>query len=453
MKSHGQLWGRIISYENVMAGWLAFRRHHAHEQPVVAFERDLEKNLRRICARLADGTWHPAGYHQFRIVDPKPRMISCAPVKDRVVHHALCNVIAPLMERRFTSRSFACRKGFGSHLACRTALELAGRHGYFLKMDVRHYFDTIDHDRLMGVIRDLFREREVRALCETLIRHPFRGVRPGKGLPIGNLTSQWFANLYLDELDHVLMDGKGVGGRYLRYMDDILIFTDGKAEAWALHDFIADWVGRERLLEIKEKATIVAPVDEGAPFLGLRIHPGAWRFKRSRFLRTRRSARTHYRAYLAGQESEEKLQSVITGMEGSVEWYGFRGIFRGVEDTALRKAAEDGGSSDNRVNRGGSYNNDASNCCPSYRNNNNNANDNNGFRLVSICKTDGKLANPILPGPRSPDGETNMRGSAGASKGAATRSQSPRGIGYAGRRTGDAPAGRWISRTSERTGK
>ena len=455
MKSYGQLWEKIVSEENVMAGWLAFRKNHAHEEPVVAFERNLEKNLRLICDRLADGTWRPAGYHQFRITDPKPRTISCAPVKDRVVHHALCNIIAPLMERRFTSRSYACRKGYGSHLACQFARKLAGRYKYFLKIDIRHYFDTIDHDRLMEIIRALFRERRVHALCEAVIRYPFGGVAKGKGLPIGNLTSQWFANLYLDELDHALMDGKGVGGRYLRYMDDILIFTDSKAEAWALHDFIADWVGRERLLEIKEKATTVAPVDEGAPFLGMRIYPGAWRFKRSRFLRTRRSARTHYRAYLAGYESEEKLQSVITGMEGSVEWYGFKGIFRSVEETMLREAAGGGGSSENRVNRGGSYNNDASNCCPSYRNNNtaSNENDNNGFRLVSICKTDGILANPILPGLRFPDGKTNMHGSAGASTSAATCSQSPRRIGCVGRRAGEGSADLWIYRTSERTGK
>lgn len=326
MKSYGQLWDRIVSEENVRAGWLAFRRHHARELPVMAFERKIEENLRTIRMRLADGTWRPAGYHQFRITDPKPRVISCAPVKDRVVHHALCNVTAPLMERRFVDRSFACREGYGSHLACRVARELAGRHTHFLKMDVRHYFDTIDQDRLMGLLSELFREKPTVELFGRIVRQPYGGRCDGKGLPIGNLTSQWFANLYLDGLDHAVMEGMGVGGRYLRYMDDILVFADGKAEAWGIHDVIRSWLITERGLAVKDEMTLVAPVKEGVPFLGLRIYRGAWRFRRSRFVRARRSLRKHVVACRRGDENREKLQSVVRSMDGANSWYGFRGI-------------------------------------------------------------------------------------------------------------------------------
>ena len=308
-----------------------------------------------------------------------------------MVHHALCRVIAPLIERRMIAQSYACREGLGSHLACRRARELAARHPYFLKLDVRHYFDSIGHDRLIALLAGMFREREVRGILETIIRHPLRGQQKGRGLPIGNLTSQWFANLYLDALDHAVTETLGFGGRYIRYMDDLLVFADTKAEAWAARDFIADWLGRERGLSLKERSSVVAPVSEGVPFLGLRIYPGAWRFSRSRFLRTRRSARRHYRAFLDGRESEAKLQTVVSAMEGAVGWYGFKGILRGVEESSLRTAAGEGDSSNNRVNRGGCYNNDADNCRPSNRNNDNadNANDNIGFRLSSICEPTG----------------------------------------------------------------
>ena len=326
MRSYGGIWERIVSPENLRSAWKGVRAGRARSPKVMEFAEGVEGRLEELGRELREGTYRPGAYGNFMVMDPKPRMISVAPVRDRVVHHALCDVIAPLIERRFIARTYACREGKGMHLACREVREELGRHAYFLKLDVRHYFDTIDQDRLMGLLSELFREKPTVELFGRIVRQPYGGRCDGKGLPIGNLTSQWFANLYLDGLDHAVMEGMGVGGRYLRYMDDILVFADGKAEAWGIHDVIRSWLITERGLAVKDEMTLVAPVKEGVPFLGLRIYRGAWRFRRSRFVRVRRSLRKHVVACRRGDENREKLQSVVRSMDGANSWYGFRGI-------------------------------------------------------------------------------------------------------------------------------
>ena len=124
MKSYGQLWETIVAKENISAGWREFRRHHVSKKSVQTFGKDLSANLERVRKRLLSGEWEPMDYQQFMVFEPKPRVISCAPVEDRVVHHAFCRVCTPLIEKRFIEQSYACRKGKGSHLAVGRAREL-----------------------------------------------------------------------------------------------------------------------------------------------------------------------------------------------------------------------------------------------------------------------------------------------------------------------------------------
>lgn len=405
MKSYGGIWAAIVSEENLKAAWARVRRGHASSDAVLAWEANLDANLAALRGALAAGTWEPGMFRQFRILDPKPRTISCAPVADRVVHHALCGIVAPLLERGFIDRIFACRKGLGSHIACRVAREESRRHAYFLKIDIRHYFDSIPHDRLLDVVCAKFREKQVRSLVERIVRHPVPGRPEGFGLPIGNLTSQWFANAYLDELDHLVAEGTlartvpchHIGGAYLRYMDDILVFTDSKAECWAIHDFVRDWIAAERGLALKEEATIVAPVSEGVPFLGLRIFPGCWRLKRERFLRTRRKAAARVAQFGRGAIDEKRLAMCLASAEGGVRWFGFEGILNNLAP------GEGASSGSNRVKRGGSWNNNAQNCRSANRNNNynpSNRNSNLGFRPVSITQDSFKAEyHPGRPAP------------------------------------------------------
>ena len=386
MKSYGNLWSEITSAENFALAWRRVRRRHASSEEVLAYERNLEVNLEALRQELIAGEYRPGGFRQFKVWDPKPRIISCAPVRDRIVHHALCAVITPLLERRFIDGSYACRKGKGSHLACLKARELARRHDYFLKLDVRHYFDSIPHDRLLDILLSMFRESEVKKLIERIVREPLPNLPQGVGLPIGNLTSQWFANAYLDTLDHRIVRDWHVGGRYLRYMDDLLILADTKEECWRLAVEIEEWLKCERALELKSEATIVAPVSEGVPFLGLRIFAGAWRLNRGRFMRTRHTVSVKEAQWKAGIISEERFSASVAAADGAARWFGFKGILNNLGKPENKVTEEGASSGSNRVNRGGSWNNNANNCRSAYRNNNynpSNYNNNLGFRLSS----------------------------------------------------------------------
>lgn len=381
MKSYGALWEKITSEENLYKAWRSVRKGHGNSASVLNYEKDLTNNISKLREKLLLGTYEVSNYWQFKLYDPKPRVITCSSVVDRIVHHALCQIISSLLEREFVSVSFACRKGYGSHRACQLARRYAGKSKYFCKMDIRKFFDNVKHEILLSILLPKFREKEVRKLLTQIITHPIPGQASGFGLPIGNLTSQWFANTFLTQFDHQALSGFGKRKPcgYLRYMDDFCFFSNSKAEAWRLHDEAKQWLQENLSLEIKDEATTVAPTSEGVPFLGLRIWSNSWRFKRSRFLRTRETYFKRLNQYFNGEITEESFSRCIASSDGSIRWFGFKNILK---DLASEDVCSSGS---NRVIRGGSYNNNASNCTASNRNNHNPSNDNNnnGFRLVS----------------------------------------------------------------------
>lgn len=325
MKSHGGLFERIVDVENLRRAMEAAAKGK-RDRPVVAqFLNNADEKLARLHEELQSGSYIPRPYRCFRICDPKPRTISCADFRDRVVHHAVCDVIGPFIEQRFIFDSWACRKGKGTHQATARAQQLARRFAYFLKLDVASFFESVDHEILQGLLARQFRERRLLALLETIVRTPLTGAPLGKGLPIGNLTSQWFANLYLDGADHLVKETLRVPG-YVRYMDDMVLLADSKALLWAAHDALAAFLAEERRLSLKASATRLAPCTEGVPFLGLRIFPGTWRLQHRRFLRTRRRIRRKERAYLEGRLKAEHLVRSAAAAQGILSWYGMKGV-------------------------------------------------------------------------------------------------------------------------------
>lgn len=328
MKSYSGLFEEIVSVRNLERAASAAANGKQKNPEVARFIAQANEELPRLSAELTGGSYVPRPYRQFRIRDPKPRTISCADFRDRVVHHAVCDVIGPLLERRFVFDSYACRTGKGAHRAAARAQTMARRHRYFLKLDVAGFFDSVDHDMLLALLRHMFREKRLLRLLEVIVQSSLPGAQEGKGLPIGNLTSQWFANLYLDGLDHYVKEAMRMPG-YIRYMDDMLVFSNAKAGLWAAHDAIEDYLHRNRALSLKKTATVLAPVTEGMPFLGLRIFPGRWRLQRQRFLRTRRRMRGRERSFLAGQLSAEQLVLSGGAAQGILSWFGIKGVLPG----------------------------------------------------------------------------------------------------------------------------
>jgi len=325
MKSYGGLFAHIVGIDNLRQAMEVAARGKRDRAAVAGFLNNADEELLRLHEELESGTYTPRPYQQFRIWDPKPRTISCAHFRDRVVHHAICDLIGPLIERRFIFDCWACRQDKGTHRASARVQQLARRLAYFLKLDVASFFGSVDHDFLLGLLARQFRERRLLALLETIIRVPRGGESPGKGLPIGNLTSQWFANLYLDGADHLVKEKLRLPG-YVRYMDDMVLFADTKAVLWAAHDALATFLADERHLKLKADATRLAPCTEGIPFLGLRIFPGSWRLQRGRLLRTQRRMRAKERAYLEGGLSAEELARSAAAAQGILSWYGMKHV-------------------------------------------------------------------------------------------------------------------------------
>ena len=243
MHRHRHLFERIASLQNlIVAGKAALRGKRSH-LPGAAFLADFEKEVSALHDELWAGTYKHGEYNYFTIHEPKERLVAAAPFRDRVMHHAIVRVIEPIFERRFIEDSFACRRGKGTHAAMRRSAQFARQFRYALKCDVRKYFPSIDHEVLMGLLGRVIADKRLWALIGHILDSHADGQRqvwiPGgdlfdfrmlkRGLPIGNLTSQFFANVYLNPLDHFIKHELRVKG-YVRYMDDFLLFGDDRSE-------------------------------------------------------------------------------------------------------------------------------------------------------------------------------------------------------------------------------
>lgn len=313
MKRHSGLFERIARFDNLLQAARKSAQGKRNKPSVARFEFHLEQELLTLQQDLKNGGYQPGSYFTFEVRDPKRRAICAAPFRDRVVHHAVCDVLEPYLEQRLISDTYACRRGKGTHAAIARAQQFARRYRYFAKCDVRKYFQSIDHSLLQGLLARLFKDPALLGLLSRIIAHAPPDATPGKGLPIGNLTSQHFANLYLGELDHYLKARRRIKG-YLRYMDDLVLFADDKP---MLHRWLADlrrFLQETLRLELKQGATLLAPVTEGIPFLGFRVYSGVIRLDKRGLRRFRRNVRGRERAYRAGRLGMEELASCMASL-------------------------------------------------------------------------------------------------------------------------------------------
>jgi RNA-directed DNA polymerase len=314
VKRWGNLFEAIVSFDNLcVAAKKAFRGKKDNAR-VARFYFELENELLSLQKELQNKTFRPQPLRTFWIREPKLREIGASDFRDRVVHHAICNVIEPILERGFIHHSYACRVGKGTHRAVRQAQAFSRKSCYFLKCDIKQYFASIDHTILKEMLVRKFKDPDLIWLLNTIIDSA-QSNRPGKGIPIGSLTSQHFANLYLDRLDHHLKDSRRVKS-YLRYMDDFILFGDEKADLHSLQVSIKSFLYDVLKLELKEKATVLAPVQEGVPFLGFRVYPNLIRLKPENKKRALSTLKIRTRAFKAGEISEEDYsQSLMSTTE------------------------------------------------------------------------------------------------------------------------------------------
>lgn len=303
----------VAAFPALLAAAHRAARGKRKSRQVATFMMDLEPELFRLEAALENGTYRPRPFRTFSIRYPKPRTISAADFRDRVVHHALCARLEPLFEARSIEDSYACRKGRGGAKALARAQHWARRYRYVLRLDVRHFFESVSHDVLLARLHPLISDARVRNLVEVFIRHGAPGSRPGRGLPIGNLTSQHFGNFLLGLVDRRVTEDLGIPG-YLRYLDDFVLFADAKAPLWAAHDAVREMLEKTLDLELKAEATRLTPVSEGIDFLGFRVFPHLIRFDGRRVRRFRKRYRTLYRGARTGEGGSEREASQLQGL-------------------------------------------------------------------------------------------------------------------------------------------
>jgi retron-type reverse transcriptase len=328
MKRTGYLWDRLIGFPNLLRAAEKARRGKRFRTPVAAFHLELEPQLWRLHEELAAKTYRPGPYRTFTLYEPKQRLISAAPYRDRVVHHALTNVLEPLFERGFSPDSYACRKGKGTHAAVDRCQHHARHFRYVLKADVQKFFPSLDHALLKGLVARRVKDPGVLWLVGLIIDHSnaqedvpqwFPGddlFTPGerrRGLPLGNQTSQFLANVYLDPLDHFVQDRLRAGA-YVRYVDDFLVFGNDKARLAAVRDQVAAFLAGLRLRLHPDKS-VIFPVRQGIRFLGYRVFPthrllvpeNVWRFRR----RLRRLQGRYARNEIALDHARRRVASWI----------------------------------------------------------------------------------------------------------------------------------------------
>ncbi len=268
MKRVGNLIPRIAEYENLQLAHYKAKKGKEAKPEVWAFSKDLNANLKQLQTQIWSGQVEVGNYHYFTIYDPKERRICAAAYSERVLHHAIMNVCSPYFEAFQISDSYATRINKGTFKAVDKAWGFQKQYAYYLKLDVRKYFDSIDHGVMMGLLERMFKDKALLNIFSKIL-HSYE-VLPGKGVPIGNLTSQFFANHYLAVLDHFVKDELQVKP-YIRYMDDFAIWADDKAELQGIQSKIEEFIWHRLLLDLK--TNYLNTTAHGLPFLGFRLFP------------------------------------------------------------------------------------------------------------------------------------------------------------------------------------
>jgi retron-type reverse transcriptase len=365
MKRAGNLYGAICDRDNLRLAWVKARRGKADRPDVQAFAANAAAELEALEADLRARRWNLGHYTHFTIHDPKERIITAAPFRERVLHHAVMNVCEPYFEKWQLDVSHACRKGRGLDTALAAARRHARRNGWHLKLDVRKYFDSIPHDRLLARLGRRFKDETLLELFAAIL--DTYETLPGRGLPIGNLTSQFFANFHLEPLDRYVQETLRVRG-YVRYMDDFVLWGDSREGMKTLERQVRTFCGEELSLELKP--IVLNRTAAGLGFLGYVVRPDGMKLSAR--------AKRRFRGKIAEADR----------MQDGVRAQALCAFVRRADSLAWRRkilfGASDQGS--NRVNRGGSWNNNARNCRSANRDNNDpgNRNNNLGLRLALL---------------------------------------------------------------------
>lgn len=301
MKRYNNQIGLIAAPDNLRLAFFKAQRSKLGKQEVQAYRADLHRNLALLREALLNETVSVGDYHYFKVFDPKERQICAAAFPERVLHHAIMNVCHAHFEQKQIYHSYATRPEKGTFKALAQAYRNSKRYPWFLKMDFRKYFDSISHPVLMEKLERLYKDQTLLRLFQKIVDS--YAVSPGKGLPIGNLTSQYFANYFLAALDHRTNEAWGAPA-YVRYMDDIVIWGQTKT---ILKDIGSRFEAVSGEIGLRLKPKMLNRSRNGLPFLGFRIYPESIRLAK----RSKRRYQRKMKAYFGKLNVQEWDQSTF----------------------------------------------------------------------------------------------------------------------------------------------
>lgn len=315
-KTTGQLWEQIIDWDNLILAWRKARAGKRYTREVLEYSKRWEERLLNLQNHLIWGSWKPQPMRTFYVHDPKTRLIEAPAFEDRVLHHAINNIVEPSFEKRFIHDSYACRKGKGTHAAVSRLQQFLRRAKgawgkvYVLQADISKYFPSIVHSSLLSQISRTIRESKISDIWHRVIAW----CRDQVGLPIGALTSQLSANVNLDPLDHYVKDDLAEPF-YIRYMDDFLILGPQKQALWDTLDRLRQWLGCRLGLELNNKSRVYA-AGQGVDFAGYRTWDTHILPRKRTVKKARRRFKKMVKLYAQGKVSLETVRGSVASFIG-----------------------------------------------------------------------------------------------------------------------------------------
>ncbi|OPY54720.1 MAG: Reverse transcriptase (RNA-dependent DNA polymerase) [Methanosaeta sp. PtaU1.Bin060] len=317
MKRHGNLFEKITDVDNIYLAYRKARKGKSWQNTISRFDDDLDENIFNIRDSLIEKTFTTSPYTEKMIYEPKQRIIYKLPFNpDRIVQHALMNALEPIWNSLFIHDSYSCRKGKGIHAGSRRTMDFiraAGAGAYCLKMDIHKFYPSIDHDILFKIVQRKIKCPDTLWLLEDIIY----SIPGGKNVPIGNYTSQWLGNLYLNELDQYLKHKHKIK-HYIRYCDDFILLNQDKKflrrMAEVIEVFLADRLG------LRPSKNDLFPVRQGIDFLGYRHFPDHILVRKSTSKRIKRRMRDLPSQLARGEITADQYRSSIASTEGWLLW-------------------------------------------------------------------------------------------------------------------------------------
>lgn len=314
VKKYKNLWKDVIAEENIALAYQKSIKGKRGYASVKRFEKDVQGNLKKIRESLINQTYKTSPYNQRTIYEPKERIIYVLSLNpDRVVHHALMNILIPIFTKMFIKNTFACIKDRGLHKGSILTTKYVRKYKYCLKCDIRKFYPSINHDVLYQMCERKFKEKEILWLLHEIIY----SIEGETNVPIGNLPSQWFGNWYMTPFDRFVTEDLGITA-YLRYCDDFCLFSNDKEQLneakKKIEIFLRD------VLKLKMSKCDLFRTSQGVDFLGYRHFKGYKLLRRRTAKRVKKRLPVILKKFKEGKITQDRYRSCIESTYGWIKW-------------------------------------------------------------------------------------------------------------------------------------